>query len=80
MASCPETRERILTGIKFTEEPIEGTILEIKTLIGCSDVSNSKFVRALNSLRYHYKKVTWRKKHNIDTGYRELTNVGLATQ
>lgn len=74
MASCPEVRERILAGLRVINGPVEGTIAEVKHAIGCSDVSNSKFMKALGSLRYHYRLVTWRRRFS-DYGHREFSDV-----
>lgn len=74
MASCPEVRERILEGLRRVSEPVAGTTSEVKHMIGCADVSNNKFMKALGSLRYHYRLVTWRRRFS-DYGEREFTDV-----
>jgi len=79
--SCPETRERILTGVKLTKGPISGTIPEIKEELGCADITDGKFVRALNSLRYGRGLLTWRRRWSIDgIGIRELHDVTLTSK
>lgn len=78
MASCPMIRERIMTGLKLTNGPIEGSITTIKRQIGCDDIPNGKFRLALNSLRHHYGLVTWRREPG-DVVPKDLFDVTLTS-
>ncbi len=75
MASCPEIRERVMVAVKL-DGPFEASsIEELKTQMGLGDVSRTKFVRALNSLRFHHKSVVF-KRVTEDNGIDRTYHVG----
>ena len=61
MASCPEVRQRVMVAVELDGPFTASSIEELKFQMGLGDVSRTKFVRALNSLCFHYKSVVFRR-------------------
>ena len=80
MASDPVVKDRIFCAMEKLPTVSAACLSELRVKLGMSDVSNTKFGKALGSLHYHDRLISWRRFWPQETSQSKHHAITLLTK